>query len=171
MQLYTSLLIAIWVLLLCTHACTLQEDSKLGAASCWEAKTDSRIKQNAAQARFEALKARREAHLDERRDKLAQKLHEEEQQLKQELVSSQETPAQRRAQMAARAREMARRREAERQQLAEELIEQAFRDNCDPLRERYSRQIVYSTAQEREQQVRMERPLCCQQPWSGRAHT
>lgn len=31
---------------------------------------------------------------------------------------------------------------------------QAFRDNCDPLRERYSRQIIYKTAQEREQQVR-----------------
>lgn len=102
----------------------LQEDSKLGAAAFWEAKTDSRIKQNAVQSRFEALKARREAGLDARRDKLAQKLHAEEQQLKQELVSSQETPAQRRAAMAARARDMARRREAERQQLADELMEQ-----------------------------------------------
>jgi hypothetical protein len=76
------------------------------------------------QSRFEALKARREAGLDARRDKLAQKLHAEEQQLKQELVNSQETPAQRRTAMAARAREMARRREAERQQLANELMEQ-----------------------------------------------
>ncbi|WIA09145.1 hypothetical protein OEZ85_008556 [Tetradesmus obliquus] len=135
------------------------EDSKLGAAAFWEAKTDSKIKQNAVQSRFEALKARREAGLDARRDKLAQKLHAEEQQLKQELVNSQESPAQRRAAMAARAREMARRREAERQQLADELMEQAFRDNCDPLRERYSRQIIYKTAQEREQQIQEKMAL------------
>lgn len=91
--------------------------------------------------------------MDVRRDRLAAKLHDEEQQLREELVNSQETPAERRAKVAARAREMARKREAERQQLAAELMEQAFRDNCDPLRERQSRQILYKTAQEREQQV------------------
>eukprot|EP00878_Enallax_costatus_P047174 GHUV01057599.1.p1 GENE.GHUV01057599.1~~GHUV01057599.1.p1 ORF type:complete len:192 (+),score=62.84 GHUV01057599.1:363-938(+) len=131
----------------------VKEDSKLGAAAAWETKTDSRIKQNMVQQRFEALKARRESNLNARRDKLAAKLHAEEQQLKQELVNSQETPVERRAKVANRAREMARKREAERQQLATELMEQAFRENCDPLRERQSRQITYKTAQEREQQV------------------
>eukprot|EP00879_Flechtneria_rotunda_P009484 GHRR01009927.1.p1 GENE.GHRR01009927.1~~GHRR01009927.1.p1 ORF type:complete len:385 (+),score=156.30 GHRR01009927.1:124-1278(+) len=137
----------------------VREDSKLGAAAAWEAKTDERLYQNQVQQRFKALKARREADLAARRDKLARKLHDEEQVLKQELVDSQETPAQRRAQMAARARELARLREAERQRLAEQLAEQAFRKNCDPLRERYSRQIVYKSAQEREQQIQEKMAL------------
>lgn len=135
------------------HASETQEDRKLGAVAAWENKTDSRIEENKLQARFAALKAQADAGLAARQDKLAQKLHEEEQALKQELISCQETPAQRRAQMAARAHELAQRREAERQQLAAALMDQAFRDNCDPLRESNSRHTVQRTAQEREQQV------------------
>lgn len=131
----------------------LQEDKRLGATAAWEKKTDSWIEQNKLQQRFAALKAQADAGLAARQDKLAQKLHAEEQALKQELISCQESPAQRRAQMAARAHELARRREAERQQLAAALMDQAFRDNCDPLRERNSKHLVYRTAQEREQQV------------------
>jgi hypothetical protein len=44
-------------------------------------------------------------------------------------------------------------REAERQQLASALLDQAFRDSCDPLRERNSKRMVYMTAQQRQQQV------------------
>lgn len=123
----------------------------MGAAAAWESKTD--CKQQALKHRFEIFKANRDAELEARRNRLAAKLHAEEQQLKQELLSSQESPAERRAKVAARAREMARKREAERQKMAAQLAEQAFRDNCDPLRERQSRQITYRTAQEREQQV------------------
>lgn len=131
----------------------LQEDRKLGATAAWANKTDSRIQENQVQQRFATLKAQADAALAARQDKLAQMLHAEEQALKQELVNCQETPAQRRAQMAARAHELARRREAERQQLAAALMDQAFRDNCDPLRERNSRRLVYRTTSEREQQV------------------
>jgi hypothetical protein len=133
--------------------CALQEDRKLGAAAAWENKTDSRIQENKLQQRFAALKAQADADLAARQDKLAQQLHAEEQALKQELISCQTTPAQRRAQMAARGHDLASRREAERQQLAAALLDQSFRDNCDPLRERNSRRLVYRTAQEREQQV------------------
>jgi hypothetical protein len=128
-------------------------DQALGAAAAWEAKTGARIQQQQVQRRFEALKARRAANIDARREQLATKLYEEEQYLKDELIRCQESPAQRRAQMAERARALAQRREAERQQLADHLLEQAFRDNCDPLRERYSKQILYRTAAERQQQV------------------
>lgn len=142
----------------------LQEDKKLGATAAWEKKTDSWIEQNKLQQRFAALKAQADAGLAARQDKLAQKLHAEEQALKQELISCQESPAQRRAQMAARAHELARRREAERQQLAAALMDQAFRDNCDPLRERNSKHLVYRTAQEREQQVSGAHCCCGHQP-------
>lgn len=136
--------------------CGAQEDSLLGAIAAWEAKTDDRIKQSHVQLRLEALRARREANIEARRERLAQKLHQEETALKDELLQCQETPAQRRAQMAQRARELAKKREAERQQLAQQLMDQAFRENCDPLRERYSKSILYSNVQERHKQV-----LCC----------
>jgi hypothetical protein len=48
---------------------------------------------------------------------------------------------------------MAAKREAERRALADALLEESFRENCDPLRERYTRQIIYKTAAERQQQV------------------
>lgn len=130
-----------------------QEDRKLGATAVWENKTNTRVEQTALQQRFAALKAQSDAALAERQHKLAQKLVAEEQALKQELLSSQETPAQRRAAMAARAKELAQCREAERQRTAAALMDAAFRDNCDPLRERNSRRLVMKTTQDWDQQV------------------
>ncbi|KIY99318.1 flagellar associated protein [Monoraphidium neglectum] len=125
-----------------------KEESKLGSGAAWQHKTDARIQRNAEQACFEALRAARAGEIELRRERLAQKLAEEEQALKEELAAAQQTPAQRRAAMAERAREMAVRREGERQALAQELLDAAFRDNCDPLRERYSRQITQRTQHE-----------------------
>lgn len=87
-----------------------QEDRKLSANAAWANSTDRRIQQNQLQERFSSLKAQVDAALAARQDRLAEKLHVEEQALKQELISCQETPAQRRAQMAARAHELAKRR-------------------------------------------------------------
>jgi hypothetical protein len=119
----------------------------------WQAKTDEKLRQNAAQQRLEALQAQRAAGLEERRQRLAALLQQEEEELKAELVASQLTPEQRRQQMAARARQLAAAREAERQQIAQELLDRAFRESCDPLRAQYSQQIVMRTKEEREQQV------------------
>lgn len=119
----------------------------------WQAKSDDRIRQLVVQQRFEALKARREANLDGRRQRLAAKLFQEDQQLKQELLASQETPEQRRAKLAARARELAARREAERQELAKQLYERAFMENCDVLRDVNSKRFLYRTLEERNAQV------------------
>ena len=69
----------------------------------WEAKTDEKLKQSAAQRRLEALQARREADLEARRRELAALLQQEEEALKEELVRGQLTPEQRRKQMAERA--------------------------------------------------------------------
>lgn len=92
-----------------------QEEGKLGAVAAWEHKTGARIAQNAADARFEALRAARAAEIGARRERLARKLAEEDAALRAELAAGQQSPAERRAAMAARAREMAARREAERQ--------------------------------------------------------
>jgi hypothetical protein len=82
----------------------------------------------------------------------------------------QETPAQRRAALAQRAREMAAKREAERRALADALLEESFRENCDPLRERYTRQIIYKTAAERQQQVgcvAVAKAAAAAHPWAA----
>ena len=106
------------------------------------------------QRRFEDLKARREQDLDARRQRLASKLYQEEMRYKQELVDSQETPAERRAKLAARARELAARREGERQKLADSLMKQAFDENCDVLRDVQSKRFLFKTLEERTAQVR-----------------
>ena len=107
------------------------------------------------QQRLDKLRARRESLIDERRGRLADKLFLEDQALKNELVSSKETPEQRRAKLATRARELAATREAERQKIAVELYQRAFEENCDVLRETNSKRILYRTLDERNAQVRM----------------
>lgn len=67
----------------------LQADQALGAAASWEQKTTAKIDQLTTLRRFETLKARRAAQLEQRREQLAAKLYAEEQALKDELVQSQ----------------------------------------------------------------------------------
>ncbi len=133
--------------------CVLQAENHIGAVASWQVKTYEKLKQNAVQKRLTALKARKEASLDERRQKLAALLQDEEQALKDELICGQLTPEQRRKQMADRARQIAAAREAERKQIAQELLDRAFRESCDPLRAQYTQQIVYRTNEDRMQQV------------------
>lgn len=141
------------------HCVLTQADNHIGAVASWQVKTDEKIQQNAVQQRLAALKARKEASLDERRQKLAALLQDEEQALKDELICSQLTPEQRRQQMADRARQLAAARESERKQIAQELLDRAFRESCDPLRAQYSQQIVYRTNEDRMQQVGTS--YCC----------
>lgn len=131
----------------------IKEDSKSATAATWEVKTDERIKKTQVHLRLEALQARNNADLERRRDRLAALLYHEEQSMKEELIRTQETPQQRRAKLADRARALVAAREAEREQLAQQLKEQAFRANCDPLRERHSRILLYRTAEERQKQI------------------
>lgn len=99
------------------------------------------------------MKSRRDADLNARRQRLFDKLAAEDMAYKQELINSKETPEERRAKLAARARELAARREAERQELATRLMEQAFIENCDVLRETNSKRVLYRTLEERNAQV------------------
>ncbi len=120
----------------------------------WNTRSDQKMKHLTVQRRLEAINYRREADLQGRRQRLAEKLYQEDIALRQELIDGKETPEQRRAKLAARARELADRREAERQALAAQLYEQAFMENCDVLRETNSRRVLYRTLDERTAQVR-----------------
>ncbi|GFR41019.1 hypothetical protein Agub_g1451 [Astrephomene gubernaculifera] len=135
----------------------LQQDRKVEqnmvAVANFEARTTKKIVSNIVQQRFDALKARREADLNARRQRLAEKLAAEDMALRQELIASKKTPEQRRAELAARARALAERREAERQQLAASLYEKAFIQSCDVLRGENSKRILYRTLEERNAQI------------------
>jgi hypothetical protein len=133
----------------------LQEEQRATNVALWQARSDEKQLGLLVQRRLEALTLRREADLQARRQRLADKLFAEEQAYRQELVQSKETPEQRRAKLAARAQALADRREAERQALARTLEEQAFVENCDVLRDTNSKRILYRTLDERTAQVRM----------------
>lgn len=123
------------------------------AVANFEARTTKKIVSNIVQQRFDALKARQEADLNARRQKLADKLDLEDLALRQELLASKKTPEQRRSELAARARALAAKREAERQQLAASLYEKAFIQSCDVLRVENTKRILYRTLEERNAQV------------------
>jgi hypothetical protein len=127
---------------------------KAAAIATWHTKSDEKMRQLTVQWRLEALKQRREHDINARRQHLAEKLASEDIALRHELVHGKETPEQRRAKLAERARALAARREAERQETAAQLYEQAFRENCDVLRETNSKRVLYRTLEERQAQVR-----------------
>ncbi|MEW5301976.1 MAG: hypothetical protein WDW38_008607 [Sanguina aurantia] len=130
-----------------------KEVAHVGEVVRWETRTSEKIKNSTIQQRYDALQTRRLADLESRRQRLADKLAHEEDMYKQQLLSAQVTPEQRRAQLAARARALAASREAERQSLASSLMEQAFRERCDVLRDTNSKRILYSTLDERNAQI------------------
>ncbi|GMH45951.1 hypothetical protein BSKO_13915 [Bryopsis sp. KO-2023] len=132
---------------------SVKETRTLDAVASWESTTDKKIASNKSNQLFCELRGRRADRLDSRREKLAYKLHVEEQVLQRELVESEETPEERRSKLAARARQLAAAREAERLKLREELADKYFRENCDPLRERLSQKMLFSTIEDRNSQI------------------
>lgn len=131
----------------------LQVEQKMVAVAEFEARTTKKIVGNLVQQRYDALKARAEADLNARRQRLADKLDAEDLAMRQELLASKKTPEQRRAELAERARALAATREAERQALASTLYEKAFIQSCDVLRDENSKRILYRTIEERNAQV------------------
>ena len=103
--------------------------------------------------RFEGLKARAEADLDARRERLAAKLYAEESQLQEELISSKETPEERRAALEARARALMEQRESERVHFAEQMLYRQWREGCDGVRAGDSRAITVATVEARGSQI------------------
>lgn len=135
----------------------LQEDARYGIVANWNKDSEKMVEDTVTQTRFEALRAQRNANLDHRRQKLASKLAAEDEMYAQEMVASKETPEQKRARLAVRARELAAVRENERQQLASQLLDRHFRENCDPLREKLSKQTSDRAAEERYMQIQEHR--------------
>eukprot|EP00798_Chlamydomonas_sp_ICE-L_P002719 gene2719-12592_t len=130
-----------------------QEDKSFGHIAQWQAKSDAKVKSMVIQKRLEVLKARRDADLDARRRRLAEKLQHEDWAMKEELINSQETPEECRAKLASRARALASKREAERLDQSATLRERAFQENCNVLRETNSKRALFRTLDERTAQI------------------
>jgi hypothetical protein len=105
------------------------------------------------ETRFEALKARAEATLDARREKLASMLFEEERALQAELVANQVTPEERKEALVARARALVAKREAERAQFAEQQLYRQWRAGCDGVRQGDSHAVLVKALAGRSEQV------------------
>lgn len=127
--------------------------SRRDQMATWENKTDSRIEQNKINQRFAELKAKAEATVDTRREKLAEKLYAEEIMLQAELKSNQITPEQRRAELENRARALMSEREKERAQFAEQMLYRQWREGCDGVRAGDSKAILMKTVAARSGQV------------------
>ena len=123
------------------------------SASARKTLTDGRSTFQNFSTRFEALKARAEATLDARREKLASMLFEEERALQAELVTKQVTPEERKEALVARARALVAKREAERAQFAEQQLYRQWRAGCDGVRQGDSHAVLAKALAGRAEQV------------------
>ena len=128
-------------------------NEKRGELALWEQKTDANIKKNEVRKRYEAIMARAEHELEDRRLRLRSLLQLEQASLQQELESQRVNPAEYRKMRAEKARKLAQARETERQQLASELIMKQWKEGCDPLRHLESKQLLMNVVKVQKQQL------------------
>ncbi|QDZ23642.1 hypothetical protein HOP50_11g61820 [Chloropicon primus] len=128
-------------------------NEKRGELALWEQKTDANIKKNEVRKRYEAIMARAEHELEDRRLRLRSLLQLEQASLQQELESQRVNPAEYRKMRAEKARKLAQAREMERQQLASELIMKQWKEGCDPLRHLESKQLLMNVVKVQKQQL------------------
>ena len=119
----------------------------------WENKTDGKIKRNRVMQRYQGLQQQREDSIDERRQRLAQKLWAEDEALMQELQSNVQSADHRRKKLADKARKLAEQKEERRQAVADELLERQWREGCDPLRALDSHRRLMQVVDTRQAQV------------------
>lgn len=119
----------------------------------WE--TTSHVKGQQQQRRRAAdqMTAGRQAALEARRDRLAALLVREEGEYFKALEATVDTQDQRRARLVIAALAHSDDREIRRQELAQTKLDQAFRENCVPLREAVSRLTVHQVTADRDRQL------------------
>jgi hypothetical protein len=126
---------------------------KTNQKALFENKTAAVIRSNNVRNKAEAMKARHQEMLQERRRLLAAKLNDEQKALEQEMVEKEETPAQRTEKMAARAYELKKRREDERKAIVQEKLYQQWRSGLDDVRLMDSEIVSLQTIADRDVQL------------------
>eukprot|EP00928_Gymnodinium_smaydae_P079241 TRINITY_DN63216_c0_g1_i1.p1 TRINITY_DN63216_c0_g1~~TRINITY_DN63216_c0_g1_i1.p1 ORF type:complete len:495 (+),score=163.62 TRINITY_DN63216_c0_g1_i1:95-1579(+) len=129
------------------------EQFKVEQKGLWENKTAEVIRNNRVKSKAAALRAQQKAALQQRREKLARMLSEEQRAYEQEMVDREETPQQRMDKMAVRAFELKKRREDERKAFVQEKLYQQWRDGIDELRTMDTHIVQLKTIAARDQQL------------------
>lgn len=132
---------------------TIHSDFVLKANATWENKQHDGIEKRRVEQRMSALEARETAALEGRRQRLSDLLNAESQANLAALEGMKETPEQRLQKMESRARALRENAEIERKQFVEESLYKRWRRDCDDLRERDSKVVLLSCAQDRQQQL------------------
>eukprot|EP00965_Chrysotila_dentata_P013429 444668-Pleurochrysis_carterae.AAC.2 len=127
--------------------------AKATNTATWEIRTSGMIEANRTQQRFESIRRQDAAHLEARRQRLADMLEQESMEFEQQLEQLEETPEERKSRMQARALELKQKREAERQAFVQQQYERQWRLACDPLREQDSKLILKATNAARAYQI------------------
>lgn len=108
--------------------------------SAWERSTDKQIQKNVVKRKMQNFFQGVQITLEERREKLRERLLAEEESYLQEMADLEETTTERQEKMKKRATELKERRETERLKLVEDKLDQKFRAECEELRAALSKQ-------------------------------
>jgi len=107
---------------------------KVNCKAFWENRMDDVIRETRLKSKAGVIETQQRLSLQERRQKLAAMLSAEQKAYEQELVDTEESPAQRMDKMAVRAYQLKKRREDERKAFVQEKLYQQWRDGIDDLR-------------------------------------
>eukprot|EP00931_Biecheleriopsis_adriatica_P100853 TRINITY_DN76092_c0_g1_i1.p1 TRINITY_DN76092_c0_g1~~TRINITY_DN76092_c0_g1_i1.p1 ORF type:complete len:495 (+),score=195.93 TRINITY_DN76092_c0_g1_i1:115-1599(+) len=129
------------------------EQFKVEQKGSWENRMMNVIRSNRVKGKVAALQADQQAHLQDRRQRLAMKLSDEMKAWQREMVEKEESPAQRMDRMSARAYELKKRREDERKAFVQEKLYQQWRAGIDDLRTMDSKIVELKTIADRDFQL------------------
>ncbi|EAX88798.1 hypothetical protein TVAG_436250 [Trichomonas vaginalis G3] len=129
------------------------EDNLTRQRAQFEQRTLNRYQGGELRRRAQERVKKYQDELEERRNKLAQLLENEENQYSVEIQNTVETPAKRRDRLKQQLTALRTRRQEEHDKYVAEKNEQGWRDSCDPLRHQVSEALQRQVIKERDQQV------------------
>ncbi|KAK9809732.1 hypothetical protein WJX73_000872 [Symbiochloris irregularis] len=137
----------------------IKETHKLENRAAWELKSDDKSKLTSELRRADFIQAYKVADIMRRREKLAEKLFREEEELQHELLARQATPEQRSAGLRERAHMLAQEKQAAIAAHEAACAAQKFEEGCDQLRTRISQQRAQEAAHQRALQAEKQQTL------------
>lgn len=128
-------------------------DNTMRQRAQFETRGLCRFQANELKRRAAVRVAQSDYGIDERRRKLANLFQQEDVQFSKEINEAVESPAQRRLRLKEQLVDLKARRQQEHDDFVKERNDQAWRDQCDPLRPRISEALTRQVVQERDQQL------------------
>lgn len=129
------------------------EQFKTESKALWENRTDDVLRRTRVEAKAAQLQGHQKFSLQQRRQRLAQMLAEEQAAYEREMVEKEATPQQRMDKMAVRAYELKKKREDERKSAVQEKLYQQWREGIDELRTMDSNIVQLKVIADRDHQL------------------